>query len=152
MSINEEKIVNKKPRRIINIGNALTIDNSLKGLGENYIPKNRRESFLTFNRDVIAYIKIYTDDIEYTYAIHDAPRFVNNPKEVIEDIIDYHRANYPSKPIQDLIIFTLKRNLRIFKDFYSYMHSYAFLRIFTLPTHLTPTTQFTLKRIFTLKR
>ena len=127
MSINEEKIVNKKPRRIINIGNVFKIHKILEGLGTNYKAKNRRErSLLIFSRDAIAYIKIYTYDIEYTYAIHDTPRFVNNPEVVIQDIIDNHMAKYPSKPIKNLLIFTVDGILCL----NAFLRLYAFLRIF----------------------
>ena len=126
MSINEEKIVNKKPRRIINIGNKLSIDNVLKGLGTNYTPKKRIQRLQTFLEGEIAHIRIYTNDINYTYTIYDRPRFVNNPTEVIQDIIDYHMAKYPSKIINNLRIFTFKRILCL----NTFLRLYLFLRIF----------------------
>ena len=115
-------------RRTIEIGNVLKIHKILERLGTNYKAKNRRErSLLIFSRDAIAYIKIYAYDIEYTYAIRDTPRFVNNPKEVIEDIIDNHMAKYPSKPIKNLLIFTVHGILCL----NAFLRLYAFLRIFT---------------------
>ena len=148
MSINEEKIVNKKHIRIINIANRYSIYKVLKILGEEYTPKKFIQRLHTFLEDEIAHIRIYTNDINYTYTIYDTPIFLNNPEEVMQDIIDYHIAKYPSKIIRKLMFFTPCGVLCLNK----FLRLYLFSRIFknyyaTTDNSLNFTISYTIQQI-----